>query len=160
MSGAAGASLPRNFDTPEMHTTPPVAAQALICSSVMLRPCSASASGLAWLNTTGWRECAMMSSVVRRSVWAQSISTPALFTASTMRRPQCREALRWVVAAAGHAVVAVVGEMNLSHPQVAVQRHHLGPLQQGQRALQIKAHCEFSLVAGALQVRYGCMAIT
>ncbi len=87
MSFASGMGVPRKAETPETQTTPPVAAQARICSSLMLRPCSTSASGLAWLKITGFDEAAMMSRLQRRPVCEQSISSPASLTARTMRTP-------------------------------------------------------------------------
>ncbi len=95
----------------------------------------------------------MMSSELRRSVWAQSISTPASFTASTMRRPSGGQALRGVVAATGHGVVAVVGEVDLAHTQIAKEGDHVGLLEQGQGAFEVEAHGQLPVGARASRCR-------
>ncbi|MEZ5866447.1 MAG: hypothetical protein R3D25_21125 [Geminicoccaceae bacterium] len=78
IAGVPAAWSPRNRPTLLTQTTPPVAMQARICSSVMLRPSAQRACGLAWLKITGAVDAAMMSRLVRCPVCEQSIRMPAV----------------------------------------------------------------------------------
>ena len=72
---------------PLMPMTPPVAAQASICRSVMLRWWSIKARALAWEKITGFSEVSMMSRLVRSPLCEQSIMMPARLMARTTSRP-------------------------------------------------------------------------
>lgn len=66
--------------------------------------------------------------------------------------PQRRQALLHIMAAACHAVVAVVGQVNLAHAQALVQGYHVGLLQQRHGALKVKADGDLALGLGPLDV--------
>ena len=67
--------------------TPPVAAQARICSSVMLRPWSARANAFECEKTTGACERCIASMLVLKLVWVQSTIIPTRFISSMTARP-------------------------------------------------------------------------
>ena len=73
---------------PLIPTTPPVAAHATICSSVMLRACGQTAAGFECEKTTGARERSIASIVDRNEVWEQSTRMPSRFISSSARRPR------------------------------------------------------------------------
>ena len=50
-----------------------------------------------------------------------------------------------VMAAIGHAVVAVVGKVNLPHTKVTVQRHHVRLIEQRHRTFKVKPDGEHTI---------------